>query len=159
MKDLFVLTADSDAEAVMRSILVRHKALGIRPIEAKVMRFAGRDSGMVKEGPEIARALVKKSEYSHLILLWDHHGSGWDNRASEWALDAIQQRLDGVTWAGRSAAIVAVPELKNGSVAANRRWQSTLGYAYCSQCTGRSVSGETQRIERAALPGSSERAF
>jgi hypothetical protein len=35
---------------------------------------------MVKEGPEIARALVKKTEYSRLILVWDHHGSGWDDR-------------------------------------------------------------------------------
>ena len=34
MKDLFVLTADSDAEAVMRSILVRHKDLG-SPVRAR----------------------------------------------------------------------------------------------------------------------------
>ena len=70
MKDLFVLTADSDAQAVMRSVLVRHKALGIRPIEAEVQRFPGRDSGMVKEGPEIVRALIKKADYSRLILVW-----------------------------------------------------------------------------------------
>ena len=80
MKDLFVLTADSDAQAVMRSVLVRHKALGIRPIEAEVQRFPGRDSGMVKEGPEIVRALIKKADYSRLILVWDHHGSGWHAR-------------------------------------------------------------------------------
>jgi hypothetical protein len=28
------------------------------------------------------------------------------------ALDAIQKRLDGVTWAGRSAAVVAIPEIE-----------------------------------------------
>ena len=112
MKDLFVLTADSDAEAVMRSILVRHKELKIRRIEAEVKRFVGRDSGMVSQGPEIARALVKKSEFSRLILIWDHHGSGWHAREPERAVELIQRRLDGVTWADRSAAVVAVPEIE-----------------------------------------------
>lgn len=112
MKDLFVLTADSDAEAAMRAILVRHKDLGIRPIEADVQRFAGRDSGMVKEGPEIARAMIKKADYMRLILVWDHDGSGWHARDPQQAEAAIQKRLDGITWADRSAAIVAVPEIE-----------------------------------------------
>lgn len=112
MKDLFVLTADSDAEAALRSILVRHKDLGIRPIEVDVKRFPGRDSGMVREGPEIARAMVKKADYLHLILIWDHDGSGWHARDPKQAVAAIQQRLDGITWAKRSAAIVAVPEIE-----------------------------------------------
>lgn len=77
MKDLFVLTADSDAEALIKSVLQRHRDLKIHPISFEVQRFTGRDSGMVKEGPEIARVMVQKSEYSRLILVWDHHGSGW----------------------------------------------------------------------------------
>jgi hypothetical protein len=112
MKDLFVLTADADAEAVIKTILARHKDLGIRRIEADVKRFPGRDPGMVKEGPEIARAMVRKSEYNRLILVWDHQGSGWDAQQPEAAVQAIEQRLTGVTWKDRSAAVVAVPELE-----------------------------------------------
>ena len=112
MKDLFVLTADSDAQALIRAVLRRHRELQIRPISVEVQRFTGRDSGMVKEGPEIARALVKKTEYSRLILVWDHHGSGWHNLNAEQAVTRIQQRLDGVTWADRSAAVAVVPELE-----------------------------------------------
>jgi hypothetical protein len=99
-------------EALMRAVLGRHRDLGIHPITFKVQRFPGRDSGMVKEGPEIARVMVKKTEYSRLILVWDHHGSGWHNRSAEDVLTRIQQRLDGVTWADRSAAVVIVPELE-----------------------------------------------
>ena len=112
MKDLFVLTADSDAQAIIRTVLQRNKPLDIRPISFDVQRYAGRDSGMVKDGPEIAREMVKKSEYSRLILIWDHHGSGWEGRSSEKATEAIQQRLDGVSWIGNSAAVVLAPELE-----------------------------------------------
>ena len=67
---------------------------------------------MVKEGPEIARAMVQKTEYSRLILVWDHHGSGWHDTKPEQAVTRIEQRLDGVTWTDRSAAVVVVPELE-----------------------------------------------
>jgi hypothetical protein len=112
MKDLFVLTADSDAEALLRSVLERHESLEIITIAFDVRRFPGRDSGMVNQGPEVARVLVNKVEYSRVLLTWDHHGSGWESRSPEDALSRIQARLDGVTWAQRSTAIVFVPELE-----------------------------------------------
>jgi hypothetical protein len=113
MKDLFVWTADSDAEALIRAVLQRHRDLQIHPISFDVDRLFSRDSGMVKEGPEIARARVSKTEYSRLILVWDHDGSGWEQRVvPEQAVTRIQQRLDGVTWTDRSAAVVIVPELE-----------------------------------------------
>jgi hypothetical protein len=83
MKDLFVLTADSDAQALIKAVLGRYRDLQIHPISFEIQRLTGRDSGMVKEGPEIARALVKKAEYSRLILVWDHDGSGWHNLNSD----------------------------------------------------------------------------
>ncbi|HXB71624.1 MAG TPA: hypothetical protein VNY05_25530 [Candidatus Acidoferrales bacterium] len=112
MKDLFVLTADSDAQALIQAVLRRHQALQISPISFEVRRFPGRDSGMVKEGPEIARAMVQKGEYSRLILVWDHHGSGWHKLKAAQAVVKIQERLDGVTWTNRSAAVVVVPEME-----------------------------------------------
>jgi hypothetical protein len=112
MNDLFVLTADADAQALFESVLKRNRDLGVRPISARVQRFPGRDSGMVKEGPEIARALVAKTEYSRLVLVWDLHGSGWEGIGGESSVDRIQQRLDGVTFTDRSTAVVAVPELE-----------------------------------------------
>ena len=112
MKDLFVLTSDADAQALIGAVLKRHRALRTRAITATVERFVGRDSGMVKDGPEIVRFLVRKDEYSRVILIWDHQGSGWEKLKPEVAVSRIQQRLNGVTWADNSAAHVVVPELE-----------------------------------------------
>lgn len=112
MKDLFLLTADADAEAILRSVLPRHKALGIRSITFDIRRFPGRDAGMVNKGPETVRVLAPKKDYSRVALFWDYHGSGWESRTPDDGVKRIQQRLDGVTWSGRSDAIVMVPELE-----------------------------------------------
>ena len=112
MKDLFVLTADADAQALIRAVLQRHQNLNIKPISFEVQRFTGRDAGMVKAGPEIVRAMVKKTEYSRIILVWDHHGSGWDKLNPTEAATRVERRLEGVTWTQRSAGVVVVPELE-----------------------------------------------
>ena len=112
MKDLFVLAADADAQALLQSLLSRHRALGIRPISYHVHRFPGRDSGMVQTGPEIARVLVDKSQYSRLLLIWDYHGSGWESKGVAHFAARIQERLNWVTWHQRASAVVLVPELE-----------------------------------------------
>ena len=113
MKELFVLTADADALAVMKQVLESPRALGIRPIQFCVDRHTGRDSGMVKNGPELAGMFKYKSTYHKVMLIWDHHGSGWENKyPPEDARDRISKRLDDKTWKNNSMAIVAVPELE-----------------------------------------------
>ena len=111
MKDLFLLTADADALAFMKSILSRHEALGIRPITFEHMRHPMRDSGVIKDGPETAR--LYKGKCNKALLLWDYHGSGHEKRYS--AVDSaniIQDRLDGVTWSDNSGAVAVAPELE-----------------------------------------------
>lgn len=111
MKDLFILTADADALAFIKSILSRHKALGIRPITYEAERHIMRDSGVISNGPELAR--MKKGKCQKVLLLWDYHGSGHEKRYSaDESVAKIQERLDGVTWTGNSGAIAAVPELE-----------------------------------------------
>lgn len=111
MKDLFLLTADADAQAFMRSILARHEALGIRPITVETERHIMRDPGIIKDGPEMAR--MYKGKYRKALLLWDFHGSGHEQRFSaNESMAKIQERLDGVTWAEHSGVVVVVPELE-----------------------------------------------
>lgn len=76
MKDLFVLTADLDALAVMRAVPGRPQAIGIRPISFEIDRHPMRDSGVVSTGPELVR--LRKTTFDRVLLLWDHHGSGWE---------------------------------------------------------------------------------
>lgn len=111
MKDLFLLTADADAMAFMRSILARHESLGIRPITVEPMRHHMKDAGVIKDGPETAR--LYKGKCDKALLLWDYHGSGHEARYQADASAAmIQQRLDGITWTENSGAVTLVPELE-----------------------------------------------
>lgn len=111
MKDLFLLTADADALAFMRSILARHEALGIRPITVEPIRHHMKDAGVVKDGPETAR--LYKGKCNKALILWDHHGSGHEARyPADKSAAMIQERLDGITWAKNSGAVALVPELE-----------------------------------------------
>jgi len=111
MKDLYVLTADADAAAVMRSVLNRHHALGIRKITFDIARNPLRDSGMVTNGPELAR--LQRGKYQKALLIWDYHGSGWEQRHTpEKCRERITDRLSRVTWKDRSGAVVLIPELE-----------------------------------------------
>lgn len=112
MKDLYVFTADADALAVIRSVLARPLAIGIRPVTFKVNRHTGRDPGMVKNGPELVRMEVSKTEFKKLVLIWDHQGSGWEEKSVDRAREEIQIRLNQVTWEDRSEAVAVVPEIE-----------------------------------------------
>jgi hypothetical protein len=111
MKDLFVLTADADAQAVMKSVLKRHRVIGIREITFDVDRNPMKDSGMVKDGPELVR--LQKGKYHKVLLIWDYHGCGWESKStSQQCTEKIMKRLIGVSWKDHSGAVVLVPELE-----------------------------------------------
>ncbi|MCX7045571.1 MAG: hypothetical protein NTX50_08830 [Candidatus Sumerlaeota bacterium] len=110
-KDLFVLTADADAQAVMDSVLNRPDSLGIRRITFDIDRHPGRDSGMVQTGSDLVRA--RKGFYNKALLIWDNHGSGWEKHYSPQESQLqIEKKLADVTWKSHSSAIVIVPELE-----------------------------------------------
>jgi hypothetical protein len=112
VKDLFVFTADADALAVVRAVLARPQAIGIRPITYEVDRHTGRDPGMVKDGPELIRMRIRKNAFSKVVLIWDHEGSGWEAKSPKTARDQIRTRLVQVTWRDHSEAVVVVPEIE-----------------------------------------------
>jgi hypothetical protein len=111
MKDLLVYTADADALGLMRALLKRPKAMGIRPIEFDIERHPQRDPGMVQSGAELAR--MKKGSYHKALLLFDFAGSGREHRMTPESLEAsIQAKLDDYSWSGRSSTTVLVPEIE-----------------------------------------------
>jgi len=111
MKDLLVYTADADALSLMRAVLTRPQALGIRPIEFHIDRHTGRDPGMVQSGPELTGMM--KDGYHKALLLWDFHGCGREHRMTPQALETeVQGRLNDISWSGRSAATALVPEVE-----------------------------------------------
>ncbi len=111
MKDLLVNTADADALGLMRSVLGRPDALGIRTIAFDIERHPQRDAGMVQSGAELAR--MKKGGYHKALLLWDFAGCGREHRMSAQELEIeVQARLDSYSWSGRSATTALVPEVE-----------------------------------------------
>lgn len=111
MKDMLVYVADADAEAFMRSTLIKHQALGIRAISFEIERHPLRDAGMIQSGAELAR--LQKGKYNKALLMWDHHGSGRDHRQEPEAVAyGIQRKMDSFSWSGNSTVVVLVPELE-----------------------------------------------
>jgi hypothetical protein len=110
MKDLFVLTADADMQAVFRAVLDRSDALGIRRISFEVDRHPNRDSGAFTDGPELLRT-KPKSDFRHFIVAFDHHGSGCNSEPDDCAR-TVQDRLDSFTFKDYSMVVVIAPELE-----------------------------------------------
>lgn len=112
MKDLLVYTADADALALMRALLARPEALGIRAVLFDIERHPQRDAGMVQSGAELVR--MQKGRYGKALLMWDHHGSGREHRQTPETVAAdVRGRLDAATWSGDSTVTVLVPELEH----------------------------------------------
>jgi hypothetical protein len=110
MKDLYVLAADADMEAVFRAVLARPDSLGIRPISFEIKPYWKHDAGVFREGPELLRA-VPKGEFHFFLIAFDHDGSGCNTRPEDCA-KTVQQRLDTFTFTDRSAVVVIAPELE-----------------------------------------------
>ncbi|WP_153188653.1 hypothetical protein [Candidatus Magnetaquicoccus inordinatus] len=110
MRDLYVMTADADAEAVLRRVLQRHQSLGIRKVDVEVERYVGRDAGVVKEGPALLK--LRKGQFAKVMLIWDHHGSGKEQEPAAQVQQHISAKMENESWSGHYLAQVLVPELE-----------------------------------------------
>jgi len=142
MKDLFVLTADADALALIGAVLSRPDDLGIRPITFDADRHTGRDPGMVRDGPELIRMQAAKTAFECVMLVWDHQGSGWEAKSSSAARDQVRLRLDQVSWKDRSEAVVIVPELEEWI------WHDPVAVATQLGITERGLQGSLETFAR-----------
>jgi hypothetical protein len=108
MKDLFILAADKNAEFALKGALVRHVALGIRPIQFEIRQHVGRDGGARKTGAEMLA--LQRRQYRHGLLVLDFEGSGTDHPNAV----ALEQELDAKLanhWNDMAKSIVIEPEL------------------------------------------------
>ena len=111
MKDLFILAADADIEATMRSLLTRRQpALGIRSIEFTIERHLLRDPGCRRQAAITARRHVNSHEYA--LVLFDKDGSGDEGTDRQDIQIAVEDDLRQAGWGNKSKAIVIEPELE-----------------------------------------------
>lgn len=89
MKDLLIYVADADAEAFLRSVLVKHQALGIRAVTFDIMRHPQRDAGMVQTGAELARMQKVNTRSCSCCGIFTVRGVNAGSRQWNWKLKLV----------------------------------------------------------------------
>jgi len=110
--DLVVLVADADAEWTVRTLLAkRQPALGIRPVDVKVLRHPQRDAGVYLHCHEFLRQYLGRADY--VLVMLDREGSGRENGSPGEIESNIEVRLVQNGWARENvAAVMLDPELE-----------------------------------------------
>ncbi len=111
MKDLWVLVADADMEATVRTLLDRRRpALGIREVSYTITRHLRRDPGCRREAVPTARSFL--NDHKHALVVFDKDGSGDEAADRVRIQNAVEEDLRQNGWENRSKAIVIEPELE-----------------------------------------------
>lgn len=109
-KDLIVLVADKNMEAVMVELLGRPQSFGIRPISFDVFVHPRRDPGCLTGADDFLRPF--RNDYRHALVLFDHEGCGREAVAAEALANEEQERLEKAGWPARAEVVVIAPELE-----------------------------------------------
>ena len=109
-RDLVVLVADKNIEAVMVGLLGRPQSLGIRAISFDVFVHPRRDPGCLTGADDFLRPF--SSAYHYALVLFDHEGCGRELISPEALAGEVKARVEGVGWADRAEAVVLAPELE-----------------------------------------------
>lgn len=112
MDDLFILTADKDAEHGIRSLLEnRRTTLQIRAISFKCVAHPRHDNGVRTRAHEFLRSFL--NQYQRALVIFDLEGCGLEEKHSAEQIEANVENLLSVNgWHARSSAIVLEPELE-----------------------------------------------
>ena len=108
-RDLVVLVADLTMQVTLRTILSRHKALGIRKLDFLVIPHPEHDPGVFLRSPDFLKPLRK--EYHHALVMCDLEGSGGHQLSSVEMAQDLTHRLS-LDWDDKCAVIVFDPELE-----------------------------------------------
>lgn len=109
-KDLAVLAADADTEFLLRGLLARSSALGIRALSLDVFRHPHHDPGCLLESHDFLRAMLRS--HLHALVVFDREGCGQEHLSRTQIEDQVEQLLARNGWADRAAAVVIDPEVE-----------------------------------------------
>ncbi|MGC8794699.1 MAG: methylation-associated defense system protein MAD4 [Bryobacteraceae bacterium] len=109
-KDLILLVADKNMEAVMAGLLDRPQSLGIRSISFDIFVHPRRDPGCLTSADDFLRPF--SSAYRYALVLFDHEGCGRESTPAETLADEVKTRLENAGWPGRTEVVVLAPELE-----------------------------------------------
>lgn len=109
-KDLVVLVADKNMEAVMAGLLGRFQSLAIRPLSFDIFVHPRRDPGCLTGADEFLRPF--SSVYRYALVLFDHEGCGRESVSAEALANEVRGQLENAGWPDRAECVVVAPELE-----------------------------------------------
>jgi len=112
MKDLVVLVADKDMEYALRGLFARPEALGIRPIETRILVHPQHDPACARRGVQFLSHFNRSRHYRHGMLVFDYEGSGRENEEAAVLQRSLDNEFSRSAWGHRAKAIVVSPELE-----------------------------------------------
>ena len=111
-QDLLVIVADGTMKKVIDALLDRDQAFQIRKIQSKVEPHPHNDPGVRLGGVQLAKTFC--SQHDHVLLMFDHYGSGANNTTAENEESRLETELQRNGWnEHNSAVIVFEPELES----------------------------------------------
>lgn len=107
-KSLLLLVPDKNTQFALNGALGRPEALGIDKITFEVLVHSGRDGGVRTSGA--ALAALKRKQFSHLLMVFDHEGCGAEDRSVNDLIVDIEDSLKPV-WQNEACVVVIEPEV------------------------------------------------
>ena len=126
MKDLVCVVADRQIAATLEELLLRRRALGIRPVEAEILVHPHHDPGCYARPADLQRGYRQAAE--HALIVLDH---AWDGvpPGSGAALEAlIDEKLEDAGMADWAVPVVIEPELEAWVFSASPHVPDVLGW-------------------------------
>ncbi len=109
-KDLVCLVPDRDIEETMRSLLGRHRALGIRPISFDLLVHPEHDPGCRSRSADLLRRYLQRC--NHALVVFDRDGCGSEHQDRTEIEEDLEEDLCKNGWQDRAAAVVIDPEVE-----------------------------------------------
>ena len=126
MKDLVCVVADKQIAATLEELLLRRRALGIRPVEAEILVHPHHDPGCYARPADLLRGYRHAAE--HALIVLDHAWEGVP-AASGAALEAlIDEKLEEAGMADWAVPVVIDPELETWVFSASPHVPDVLGW-------------------------------
>ncbi len=107
-RDLVILVPDKNTQYAIKGGIVRHLALGIRPLEVQFLTHPYRDGGVRTGG--VALLALERRRFEHALLVMDYEGSG-AGRQGVAELEADLDHQLSLMWGDNGKAIVIEPEV------------------------------------------------
>jgi hypothetical protein len=112
MKDILILTADQNAELLIKALLEKIPAIeNIPAIDYEIIRHPGHDSGVAKNAVEFVRPFINDCRF--LMVLFDYEGSGKESLPKNILESEIEDTLNKNGWQQRNVCITFYPELES----------------------------------------------